>query len=139
MSNWLFMTSSTRVPAKRPVKSAPAVAPGRLYGGLSEDERKRERRVKFIEAGIVMFGRDGFAGVTTRSLCAEAGLTQRYFYESFKDIEALFHGVLRVLGERLETLLLDAAARAAEKPEVQLRAALSSYFQLLKQDENVAR
>lgn len=131
------MTSATRPATK--TRSA-ATAKERLYGGLSQSERKSERRERFIEAGVVAFGSAGFAGATTRSLCAEAGLTQRYFYESFTDMQALFMAVLRVLGERLERTLMEAVERAADQPpQAQLRAALTAYFQLLKKDVHVAR
>jgi AcrR family transcriptional regulator len=111
---------------------------GRLYGGLPVAERRAERRARFIEAAIVAFGRDGVAGTTTRSLCAEAGLTQRYFYESFASVEELFETVARVLGERLEVALLE-AARAPTDPETRLRKVLTVYFESMRKDMNAAR
>src|SRR3954447_7195429 len=114
-------------------------AKGRAYGGVSQAERQSERRARFIEAGIAAFGRDGFAATTTRSLCAEAGLTQRYFYESFEGLEALFVAVVRHLGERLDEKLLTAAARAPQEPQEQLRALSTAFFSLLKKDVHAAR
>jgi AcrR family transcriptional regulator len=112
---------------------------GRVYGGMPDAQRRAERRERFLEAGIVSFGRDGYAGTTTRSLCAEAGLTQRYFYESFDGIEALFETVVRRLGEELERRLLEAAARAPADPAARLESVLTVYFQAMKRDVHVAR
>jgi AcrR family transcriptional regulator len=129
MSNWL-VPSPARLSAPQP---------GRLYGGLPALERRAERRARFMEAAIAAFGRDGFARTTTRSLCAEAGLTQRYFYESFATVEELFEVVARKLGEELEVRLLDAAARAPDEPEARLRSVLLAYFEGMRKDANAAR
>ncbi|GLR25327.1 MULTISPECIES: TetR/AcrR family transcriptional regulator [Limnobacter] len=63
---------------------------GRRYRGVSNETRKAERRLKLIQAGIKIFGRDGYHAATVKGLCQEAGLTERYFYESFANAEALF-------------------------------------------------
>lgn len=65
----------------------------RTYGGLSESERMIERRERFLDAGLEVFGTVGLHGATVRSLCKAAGLTERYFYESFADTDALFCAV----------------------------------------------
>jgi len=62
----------------------------RTYGGLSETERVNERRERFLEAGLEVFGSLGMRGATVRKLCKEASLTERYFYESFTDTDALY-------------------------------------------------
>jgi AcrR family transcriptional regulator len=114
-------------------------AAGRAYGGMSEEDRRAERRERFLAAGIVAFGRDGYRATTTRSLCAEAGLTQRYFYESFRDLEDLFSSVANRLGERVRAVLEEARFRANEDPRAALRAPLTHYFELLKSDPGAAR
>lgn len=134
--------ASRRSPRSGPrVQQARAAAQpsGRAYGGISEEDRKRERRERFLAAGITAFGRDGYRGTTTRSLCAEAGLTQRYFYESFRDLEDLFLNVANLLGERVRKVLEDARFRANEEPQLALRAPLTRYFELLKSDPGAAR
>lgn len=115
------------------------VESGRSYGGLAPGERRAERRARFIEAAVVAFGRDGFAGTTTRSLCAEAGLTQRYFYESFVSVEELFEAVARKLGEDLEAKLMNAEARSTDSPDTRLRRVLTTYFEAMRKDVNAAR
>ena len=56
-------------------------------------ERVAARRARFIEAGVELFGTRGFRGATVRGVCAAAGLTDRYFYESFPTLEALLAAV----------------------------------------------
>ena len=78
-------------------KSAPPTA--RPYGGLAMEERVAARRARFIEAGVELFGTQGFRGATVRGVCAAAGLTDRYFYESFPTLEALLAAVYTSLRE----------------------------------------
>lgn len=124
------------MPSLRRPKTPP---PERTYGGIGAVERQAERRARFIEAAIVTFGRHGFSKTTTRSLCAEAGLTQRYFYESFASVEELFEVVAKKLGEDLEVRLLSAAERVPDDPEARLRSVLTEYFGGMRKDPNAAR
>jgi AcrR family transcriptional regulator len=74
--------------------SAKSVAQtARPYGGLPMEERVAARRARFIDAGIELFGTQGFRAATVRGVCAAAGLTDRYFYESFPSLEALLAAV----------------------------------------------
>ncbi|MDL9947797.1 TetR family transcriptional regulator [Gordonia sp. ABSL11-1] len=66
---------------------------GRRYGGADADERRARRRADLVAAGVDLFGSVGFAGVTIKRICDHAGLTQRYFYESFTDRHALLAAV----------------------------------------------
>ena len=84
-------------------KSVPQAA--RPYGGLAMEERVAARRARFIEAGIELFGTQGFRGATVRGVCAAAGLTDRYFYESFASLEALLAAVYCSLRDGFATRL----------------------------------
>ena len=66
---------------------------GRLYAGTGPEQRQARRRAAFVDAGLNLFGREGFRHVSVKRLCDEAGLTQRYFYESFADRSALLAAV----------------------------------------------
>jgi len=86
--------------------SAKSAAPtARPYGGLAMEERVAARRARFIEAGVELFGTQGFRGATVRGICAAAGLTDRYFYESFPSLEALLAAVYTSLREGFATRL----------------------------------
>ncbi len=62
---------------------------GRIYAGESMADRQAKRHLKFLQAGYELFGTIGFRQTTVRALCKEAQLTDRYFYESFENIEQL--------------------------------------------------
>ncbi len=79
--------------------------PARSYGGLAMEERVAARRARFIEAGVELFGTQGFRGATVRGICAAAGLTDRYFYESFASMEALLAAVYNSLTDAFATRL----------------------------------
>jgi AcrR family transcriptional regulator len=42
-----------------------------------------------LAAGLELLGTVGWAGTTVRGVCAQAGLNDRYFYESFADLDTL--------------------------------------------------
>jgi AcrR family transcriptional regulator len=55
----------------------------RNYAGLSADERRLARRERLIEGAIRAYGELGYRNTTVKAVCEAAGLTERYFYESF--------------------------------------------------------
>ncbi|MGI5203655.1 TetR/AcrR family transcriptional regulator [Spirillospora sp. CA-108201] len=60
------------------------------YGGRSAAERRAERRRRFLDAGLEMFGRGpGYRGTTVAALSETAGLSTRQFYEEFSTLEDL--------------------------------------------------
>ncbi len=92
---------------------------GRRYRGVSEEVRRTERRQRFIEAGLEVFAERGYHSSTVRSICANAGLTERYFYESFSNSEDLLTAsintsVTRYVNPRLTTLVRHSASADAE-------------------------
>src|SRR6201996_1929015 len=61
----------------------------RDYDGKTAAERVAERRARLIDAGIELFGEHGYAGTSIRAVLRQAGLRDRYFGESFADLDAL--------------------------------------------------
>jgi AcrR family transcriptional regulator len=60
------------------------------YGGRTAAERRAERRRRFLDAGLEMFGRGpGYRGTTVAALSETAGLSTRQFYEEFSTLEDL--------------------------------------------------
>ncbi len=101
----------------------------RSYAGLSPEARVARRRQQFIEAGKQLFGSIGYRKTTVRLLCAEAGLTDRYFYESFASIEALLVAVYEGLIDDLERAILLALAGDADGDlEARIRAGVDALF-----------
>ena len=115
-----------------------AVSPERKYGGLARSVRVAERRKKFIEAGIKVFGKAGYRAGTVRALCAEAGLTDRYFYESFRNTEDLFIACYQELTGTLRTRMLEAFAPVLPDWDAVSRTGLRIFFEAVR-DPHFAR
>lgn len=111
----------------------------RQFKGLSLAERKQARREKLIEAGIEVYGKQGFFSVTVKDVCNEAKLTERYFYESFKKSEHLFQSIFLQLIEQLENTVMQAILAAAPDLNLMVRSGLMALFDLLKNDPRMAR
>lgn len=60
------------------------------YGGKDAAERRDERRRRFREAGLELFGTGrGYRGTRLGDLCKAAGLSSRQFYEEYRTLEDL--------------------------------------------------
>ena len=55
------------------------------WTGVPLEDRQARRRDDLLAAGVELLGGVAGPGVTVRAVCREAGLTERYFYESFTD------------------------------------------------------
>lgn len=99
--------------APAPDATPAASATGRAYAGRDAQARAAARRARLVDAGIALFGTLGLRATTVRKVCEAAGLTDRYFYESFANVEALLRAVYAVLLQRLVQALAQAAADAA--------------------------
>ena len=136
--NAYFLSVYSNMNAKAPDQIAKAS--GRRYRGVSNEARKAERRLKLIEAGIKIFGTTGYHAATVKGLCQEAGLTERYFYESFANAEALFTAcylhITDTLRDNLQRVLLtmdeDDLAGAT-------RTGLTVFFSQFKESPQAAR
>src|SRR4051794_2553571 len=114
-------------------------APGRSYGGVSADDRIAARRAKLLDAGLELFGTRGYATTGVKDVCRQAGLTDRYFYESFNDGADLFLAVFDRLTEELFAVVVEAVAEAGEDPEAQLRMAIGAFVHALAADSRKPR
>ena len=110
----------------------------RTYGGLSEAERQTERRERFLAAGLDIFGSVGLRGATVRSLCKAAGLTERYFYQSFTDTDSLFCAVYERQMVLLQQHFLSGTTHFPPNLNERIIAALDLFFTLMR-DERVVR
>jgi AcrR family transcriptional regulator len=66
---------------------------GRRWSGVPLEDRQALRRDELIAAGVQLLGGEGGPAVTVRAVCREAGLTERYFYESFADRDEFVRAV----------------------------------------------
>jgi AcrR family transcriptional regulator len=112
---------------------------GRRYGGLAGRERVALRRAQLMAAALERFGRDGYAATGVKDVCGDAGLTDRYFYESFADREALLVAVFDAAAADLFALVTDAVLAAPAEAEARVRAAVGAFVRALGRDRGRAR
>lgn len=113
--------------------------PSRPYRGVSAEERIAARRERLLEAALQEYGERGFAHTGVKDVCRTAGLTDRYFYESFADGEELLVAVFDRATERLLALVGEAVMAAPARPEAQARAAIEAFVRALAADPAAAR
>ncbi|MEZ0364825.1 TetR/AcrR family transcriptional regulator [Mycobacterium sp. pUA109] len=111
----------------------------RVYGGVTGEERVAERRRKLVEAGMNLFGSSGSGTVRVKDVVVEAGLTERYFYESFTDLAALFDEVFEVAAESLETAVNAALVDAPDDAFARVSIALRTTVDTLAADPRMIR
>ena len=117
--------------------SSVARAP-RLYRGISSSERGAQRRERLLEAGLELFGTNGFAGTSIRAVSAEASLNSRYFYESFTTREDLLYNVYRRIIYEIADASAEATAEAVTIEET-ARAGIRTGWTILTEDPRKAR
>ncbi len=119
------------------VSHSPTQTP-RRYRGITAAERRALRRERMLEAGLELFGTDGYANTSIRGVSAAASLNSRYFYESFTSREdLLYHVYLRILTE-IGTEA-GAAVAAATTIEGKAREGLRAGWTILTEDPRKAR
>jgi AcrR family transcriptional regulator len=63
------------------------------WSGVPLQDRQTLRRDELIAAGVDVLGGDDGSTLTVRAVCRTAGLTERYFYESFTDRDEFVRAV----------------------------------------------
>lgn len=112
---------------------------GRVYGGLTAEERAAQRRSRLLAAGLEVFGTVGYAGATQRAVLQQAGLGERYFEESFADLEDLLAAVHVQVCADVAAEVLAAMADAAPDLETQVRVGLAVFTRATLRDRRRAR
>lgn len=109
------------------------------YAGKSASTRERERREKLVAAGIALIGRNGFAATSIDALCAEAGLTKRYFYQSFSSREELLTASYDAANREFIKAIMQAAAPHLQDSKNLVRTGLQTCFQWVQDHPDEAR
>jgi AcrR family transcriptional regulator len=120
------MTSSGRVP-RNP------------YGGESARARVASRRDRLLAAGLELFGTQGYLRTTIDQVCAEAGLTKRYFYESFRSCEELLGALLRSLWVEAAQRGMAAVEAAQGGPESRIQQGIGAVVDYYTSDTRRGR
>lgn len=78
------------------------------WSGVPLQDRQALRRDQLIAAGVTLLGGAGGPALTVRAVCREAGLTERYFYESFSDRNEFVRAVYDDVCTRAMSTLMSA-------------------------------
>ncbi|OMC38092.1 hypothetical protein A5740_03145 [Mycobacterium sp. GA-1841] len=111
----------------------------RVYRGATPLQRVEQRRAQIVDAAVDVFGTVGYGTATVDHICARAGLSKRYFYESFTDREALLLACYERCADEIHSAMVSAVAEATDNVDAQLRAALTGYFGAIDADQRRAR
>lgn len=117
-------------------------SPVRPYLGESAENRIGARRQQLLETAFALMASDGWRQVSIDSLCREAKLNKRYFYESFANLDELAAAVVDDIAAQLLAISLPVAARASaagESTEVIAYQVLRPVIEYLTDDERRAR
>lgn len=117
----------------------PETTPARAYRGVSPEERRAQRRTRLIAAAIAVYGERGYRQATVKAVCEAAGLTERYFYESFENSEDLLITSYNAVTYAVFGEIAAAAQAAGRSRSAKARAMLQAYFGALQREPLSAR
>lgn len=103
----------------------------KIYRGQSAQERSGERRKRLVEVGIALYGANGFRATSVKTVCQAAGLTERYFYESFSNGEALLCETCSVIMDDMRQRAVEAMGQVGDSVSERVRVAAHMYFSAL--------
>ncbi len=106
----------------------------RRYAGVTAEARKAERLERLLDAAFDVFGREGVQKATMRLVCAQARLTERYFYEHFSNLNEVFLAVHRKTSAEAGAAVMAALQGIEDDPISQARAGLGAFFEFIKSD-----
>ncbi|GEE03921.1 TetR family transcriptional regulator [Gordonia spumicola] len=87
----------------------------RSYRGQPVDDRRRQRRTRFLDSALALFGTQGYAASSIPAVCRHASLSSRQFYESFTDREDLLKAVYDDIQDATMSAVSDAVVAALER------------------------
>ncbi|CAM5240324.1 hypothetical protein SMICM304S_06942 [Streptomyces microflavus] len=103
----------------------------RSWGGTKLADRRAARRQTLLDTAERLAGEEGCAAVTVRSVCRQARLTDRYFYESFVGRDDLLLAAFERVADEARSALEKAVALSDPQLEVRARAAVSAFVALV--------
>lgn len=95
--------------------------------GKSMAERKAWRKKQLLEAAIKEYSQKGFDQTTIKEVCQSAGLTERYFYESFANRDELLLAAFEQVSDDLFQQITEIESSGASTDKL-IYAMLKTYF-----------
>ncbi|TMK84833.1 MAG: TetR/AcrR family transcriptional regulator [Actinobacteria bacterium] len=127
MTRIVNMAVMTRVADKSPVRS---------YGGVSARQRVAARYERLLDAALELYGTRGYVATGVKDVCRQAGLTDRYFYESFQNSGDLFTAAFDRTTNELLLLVAQRLTEVDADPAAQVRAAIETFVRALADGGN---
>jgi len=109
------------------------------YRGVSSADRRADRRARLLAATLEVWGREGGPTITMTRICAEAGLTERYFYENFSGLDAALVAVMESIADEIADATVSTLAATAGGPTERVRAAIGAFVRILTDDPRKGR
>jgi AcrR family transcriptional regulator len=110
-----------------------------VYRGVPAAERQATRREQLLDAAYDLLGSEGWQATTVRAVCRRAGLTPRYFYESFPDLDSLVVAVFDRIVAELVAVVLEEVESAPNEAHAKARAAIGGFIRHVTDDPRRAR
>lgn len=114
-----------------PVEPMPTA---RTYRGETAEARQAQRRARLLEAALDCFASRGVAHTTMRDICSQARLTDRYFYESFRNTQDAYEAVYAWQKDLLVTHVVSSMLQARPSLLDQAQAGLTAFYAFLRED-----
>jgi AcrR family transcriptional regulator len=109
-----------------------------VYRGVPAEERAAERRTRLMAATLAVWA-DPDTSTTMTAICAEAGLSERYFYESFRNLDEALRAVLDAVAVEIEEHTTRAAEEAQGGAAERAVASVRAFVELLLEDPRKGR
>ncbi|WP_121258220.1 TetR/AcrR family transcriptional regulator [Nocardioides ferulae] len=109
-----------------------------VYRGVSAQDRAAQRRAQLMEATLAVWA-DAETRTTMTAVCASAGLTERYFYESFRSLDDALTAVMDQIATDIEESTRQAADEAGTDPSARVQASIRAFVELLVADPRKGR
>lgn len=103
----------------------------RSYGGKTAGERAAERRTRLVAATVDVLAEHGEARTTMTAICAAAGLTERYFYESFASLDDALLAALDNVCEEITRVVVEALSATSGPPDERVNAVMAALVDLV--------
>lgn len=129
-------TGSITAMAESPQTSKTGSRPWR---GREPADRIAARRARLIQACYELMAGAGAADTSMRGVCRQAGLTERYFYESFTNLDSLMTTVLENTVQQCRDRLLAALADAPEDRDLLFGHVVRAFTDFLLEDPRRGR
>ncbi|MBS9534795.1 TetR/AcrR family transcriptional regulator [Mycobacterium sp. M1] len=114
---------------------------GDPWRGRPAAERAADRRERLLAAALECMGTAGCGATSLRGVCRGAGVSLRYFYESFPDVPALLVAVYDRVADDLATAVFEALTSGdpAATREQRTRSAFRATVEFLDADPRRSR